>query len=161
MTENEISKHIVECAIEVHRTLGGPGLLESVYEEALTWGTPTARATCSSPTARADCLQRERAGRPATSRYGRRTQGHHRSESRNNLQFYLRSSGTHLPANARLETGISHQLRRALCEGRHSSCCKRALNAKTPGRQDAKNPSGEDAGNHQGSLRPGVLASLR
>lgn len=37
MTENEISKHIVDCAIEVHRTLGGPGLLESVYEEALTW----------------------------------------------------------------------------------------------------------------------------
>ena len=37
MTENEISRHIVECAIEVHRTLGGPGLLESVYEEALCW----------------------------------------------------------------------------------------------------------------------------
>lgn len=37
MTENEISKIIVECAVEVHRTLGGPGLLESVYEEALAW----------------------------------------------------------------------------------------------------------------------------
>ena len=37
LTENEISRHIVECAIEVHRTLGGPGLLESVYEEALVW----------------------------------------------------------------------------------------------------------------------------
>jgi GxxExxY protein len=37
MTENEISKHIVECAIEVHRTFGGPGLLEDVYEEALAW----------------------------------------------------------------------------------------------------------------------------
>ena len=37
MTENEISRHIVECAIEVHRTLGGPGLLESVYEESLCW----------------------------------------------------------------------------------------------------------------------------
>ena len=37
MTENEISKHIVDCAIEVHRILGGPGLLESVYEEALCW----------------------------------------------------------------------------------------------------------------------------
>jgi GxxExxY protein len=37
MTENEIGKHIVDCAIEVHRTLGGPGLLESVYEEALAW----------------------------------------------------------------------------------------------------------------------------
>ena len=36
MTENEISKVIVDSAIEVHRTLGGPGLLESVYEEALT-----------------------------------------------------------------------------------------------------------------------------
>ena len=37
MTENEISKLVVEAAIEVHRTLGGPGLLESVYEEALVW----------------------------------------------------------------------------------------------------------------------------
>ena len=37
MTENEISRIIIECAIEVHRTLGGPGLLETVYEEALTW----------------------------------------------------------------------------------------------------------------------------
>ena len=37
MTENDISRHIVECAIDVHRTLGGPGLLESVYEEALCW----------------------------------------------------------------------------------------------------------------------------
>lgn len=35
MTENEISRIIVEAAVEVHRTLGGPGLLESVYEEAL------------------------------------------------------------------------------------------------------------------------------
>ena len=34
MTENEISKVIVDSAIEVHRELGGPGLLESVYEEA-------------------------------------------------------------------------------------------------------------------------------
>lgn len=35
--EDEISRHIVNSAIEVHRTLGGPGLLESVYEEALAW----------------------------------------------------------------------------------------------------------------------------
>jgi GxxExxY protein len=34
MNENELSKIIIICAIEVHRTLGGPGLLESVYEEA-------------------------------------------------------------------------------------------------------------------------------
>jgi len=37
MNENEISKVIVDSAIEVHRTLGGPGLLESVYEEALAF----------------------------------------------------------------------------------------------------------------------------
>ena len=37
MTEDVISNHIVKAAIEVHRTLGGPGLLESVYEEALAW----------------------------------------------------------------------------------------------------------------------------
>jgi GxxExxY protein len=35
LNENEISKVIVEAAIEVHRVLGGPGLLESVYQEAL------------------------------------------------------------------------------------------------------------------------------
>jgi len=37
MDENEISKIIVDSAIEVHRTLGGPGLLESMYQEALIW----------------------------------------------------------------------------------------------------------------------------
>mgnify|MGYP002085349896 CR=1 FL=1 len=37
MDEDEISRQIVTAAIEVHRTLGGPGLLESVYEEALCW----------------------------------------------------------------------------------------------------------------------------
>jgi GxxExxY protein len=35
MNENEISKVIVDSAIEVHRELGGPGLIESVYEESL------------------------------------------------------------------------------------------------------------------------------
>src|SRR5437764_429163 len=35
MTENEISRSIVESAIEVHRELGGPGLIESVYEESM------------------------------------------------------------------------------------------------------------------------------
>jgi GxxExxY protein len=37
MDENEISKVIVDSAIEVHRELGGPGLLESVYEAALAY----------------------------------------------------------------------------------------------------------------------------
>jgi GxxExxY protein len=35
MTENQISKVIVDAAVEVHRELGGPGLIEDVYEEAL------------------------------------------------------------------------------------------------------------------------------
>ncbi len=33
--ENALAALIVDAAIEVHRTLGGPGLLESLYEEAL------------------------------------------------------------------------------------------------------------------------------
>ncbi|MBZ0300787.1 MAG: GxxExxY protein [Anaerolineae bacterium] len=37
MDENTLSYQIIRAAIEVHRTLGGPGLLESVYEEALVW----------------------------------------------------------------------------------------------------------------------------
>ena len=35
MTENELSKIIFDSAVEVHRVLGGPGLLESVYRDAL------------------------------------------------------------------------------------------------------------------------------
>ena len=35
MIENELSEQILDAAIEVHRVLGGPGLLESVYEDAL------------------------------------------------------------------------------------------------------------------------------
>jgi GxxExxY protein len=35
--ENEISQVVLDASIEVHRTLGGPGLLEHVYEEALAW----------------------------------------------------------------------------------------------------------------------------
>lgn len=33
--ENVLSEQILDAAIEVHRTLGGPGLLESLYEDAL------------------------------------------------------------------------------------------------------------------------------
>jgi len=35
MSENEISNVIIGAAIEVHKEMGGPGLLEDVYEEAL------------------------------------------------------------------------------------------------------------------------------
>jgi GxxExxY protein len=37
LSENQVSRYIVDSAIEVHRTLGGPGLLESIYEEALVY----------------------------------------------------------------------------------------------------------------------------
>src|SRR5437588_2198734 len=35
MPENDLTGMIIAAAIEVHRELGGPGLLEDVYEEAL------------------------------------------------------------------------------------------------------------------------------
>ena len=35
MELNPLSNHVLTAAIEVHRELGGPGLLEAVYEEAL------------------------------------------------------------------------------------------------------------------------------
>jgi hypothetical protein len=37
MTENELSKNIVDPNLKIHKTLG-PGLLESVYEAALANG---------------------------------------------------------------------------------------------------------------------------
>ena len=37
LPENRVSKVIVDAAIEVHQHLGGPGLLENVYEEALAF----------------------------------------------------------------------------------------------------------------------------
>ena len=35
MNENELSYEIIGAAIEVHKELGGPSLLEDMYEEAL------------------------------------------------------------------------------------------------------------------------------
>ncbi|MEC7839559.1 MAG: GxxExxY protein [Chlamydiota bacterium] len=35
LTENKLTSCIIDAAIEVHKVLGGPGLLESVYEIAL------------------------------------------------------------------------------------------------------------------------------
>jgi len=35
--EDFLSRYVINAAIEAHRTLGGPGLLEAVYEEALVW----------------------------------------------------------------------------------------------------------------------------
>ena len=35
MEENEISKQVLDAAITVHKTVGGPGLLESVYRDSL------------------------------------------------------------------------------------------------------------------------------
>ena len=37
MALNEITGRIIGVAIEVHKTLGGPGLLKAFYEEALAW----------------------------------------------------------------------------------------------------------------------------
>lgn len=35
MDENALSKVIIGCAIEVHREIGGPGLVEKIYEESM------------------------------------------------------------------------------------------------------------------------------
>ena len=35
LPENVLSQVVLDASIEVHRVMGGPGLLESVYEEAL------------------------------------------------------------------------------------------------------------------------------
>lgn len=37
LIENQITGRIIAAAIEVHKTLGGPGLLESLYEDALAY----------------------------------------------------------------------------------------------------------------------------
>ncbi len=35
LDENALSRIIVDAAIEVHRQIGGPGLIESIYEECM------------------------------------------------------------------------------------------------------------------------------
>ncbi len=36
MTENDITGNIIDCCVKIHKALG-PGLLESVYEEVLSY----------------------------------------------------------------------------------------------------------------------------
>ncbi|WP_322488049.1 GxxExxY protein [Chloroflexus sp.] len=43
MHENILSRGIITAAIEVHQALGGPGLLERVYEEDLNLGASSSR----------------------------------------------------------------------------------------------------------------------
>jgi hypothetical protein len=43
MDENALSRVILDAAVEVHRTLGGPGLLESIYQEPVS-GNPEQRS---------------------------------------------------------------------------------------------------------------------
>ncbi|MCF8085157.1 MAG: GxxExxY protein [Deltaproteobacteria bacterium] len=45
MTENELSKVIVDKCLKIHRALG-PGLLESVYEEILSYEIGTTGIAC-------------------------------------------------------------------------------------------------------------------
>ncbi len=45
MTENELSKTILDCSFKIHTTLG-PGLLESVYEEVLAYELVKAGLSC-------------------------------------------------------------------------------------------------------------------
>ncbi len=35
LDENALSRIVVDAAIEVHRQIGGPGLIESIYEECM------------------------------------------------------------------------------------------------------------------------------
>ncbi len=49
MNENEIGRITVDGAVEVHRTLGGPGLLEVVNEDCGE-GSPASRHRRSVPT---------------------------------------------------------------------------------------------------------------
>ncbi|MCU0453435.1 MAG: GxxExxY protein [Bacteroidetes bacterium] len=46
MIENDISGTVLDCAISLHRRLG-PGLLESVYEEVLTYELRKRGLRCS------------------------------------------------------------------------------------------------------------------
>ena len=37
MELNDLTGEIIDAAVDVHRVFGGPGLLESIYEEALAF----------------------------------------------------------------------------------------------------------------------------
>lgn len=49
MTENEIATQIIDSSLKIHRALG-PGLLESVYEEALAYEFTKKNIACSRQT---------------------------------------------------------------------------------------------------------------
>ena len=128
MTENEIANVVVDSAIEVHRPLGGPGLLETVYEEALAFELESRGLTVVRQKAvplvskgkrlasdlRLDLLVGDRVIVESSSSH-RRVQGGGR------LQQSVRGAGPHLPAAARSQARYYHQLRRSEGEAGHPS----------------------------------------
>ena len=61
LRENAISTQIIGCAIEVHRTLGGPGLLESV-QRGLSVGAEAAYVACRATAVCSNRVQRANDG---------------------------------------------------------------------------------------------------
>jgi GxxExxY protein len=55
MKENELSKIIIGCAIEVHKKLG-PGLLESAYQDCLCYELTQAGLKVNKRKTNANCL---------------------------------------------------------------------------------------------------------
>ncbi|KAF5416881.1 MAG: hypothetical protein C5S48_01665 [Candidatus Methanogaster sp.] len=78
---NEISREIVSCAIEVHRTLGGLGLLGSVYEETLAWELAQHGMKVERPGIAANFLQGTDTQFPASHRFDSRWESYYRVQS--------------------------------------------------------------------------------
>ena len=68
LVENKISASIIDAAIEVHRVLGDPGLLESIYEDALAHELELRNIPIKRQLPRPRVVRRSSRPRPALSR---------------------------------------------------------------------------------------------
>lgn len=128
--EDVVSHEIIHCAIEVHRTLGGPGLLECVCEEALAWELDQAglqvqrQAECPINYKGRELAQSLRidliVGDCVIVECKATTQYHTVFEAQT-----LTYSSADPP-----KTGACAELRRTSAQGRHSSGCQRPLNGE-------------------------------
>ena len=130
--ENAIASIVVDAAIEVHRTLGGPGLLEDLYEEALHAELCIRGLSSETTASHPSCLQRSQTSLPVEIGHASRGSVGGGEQVSRAMEPNLRGPDAYLPPSNKSSTRARDQLRGALGEIRDTPSSERSTRDAIP-----------------------------
>ena len=127
MNENEISKIIVDSAIEVHRELGGPGLIEGVYEESMVEELTMRGVRVERQLQVPIFYKGKRLGNPSAVGFESERTGFGGQQGGKPMESRLRGANADLFAPDRPQTWTGHQFWRTVRQEWDPPCGQRAI----------------------------------